>query len=130
GPSWAQAQAAPFSLFKRYTTEGGIRTCALACGPGIQPRTENPAFLHVMDLAPTLLEWANIDATPPPGNIAMRGRSAAGLLNGTVDQLHDDAHVMAWELAYGRAIRRGPWKAVYLPAGVRKIAADIPFKQW
>ena len=73
GPRWAQAQAAPYFLFKRYTSEGGVRTCALACGPRVKARRESSAFLHVMDVAPTLLAFAGVQATTSPGKIPMRG---------------------------------------------------------
>jgi len=68
GPSWAQAQAAPYFLFKRFTTEGGIRTCAIAAGPEIKQRAECREFIHVMDLVPTLLELPKLMQRPPRGS--------------------------------------------------------------
>lgn len=76
GPRRAQAQSALFFLFKRYTSEGGVRACGFACGPRIAPRTETDAFLHVMDVAPTLLESAGAASTMPAGKVAIRGVSA------------------------------------------------------
>lgn len=130
GPRWAQAQAAPFFLFKRYTSEGGVRTCALAAGPRIKARIETDAFMHVMDVAPTLLELAGIDAASPPGKIPMRGVSAAGVLAGSREQAHAPDERIAWELAYGRGVRKGDWKAIYLPAAVHMVSPDLPIKRW
>ncbi len=130
GPRWAQAQAAPFFLFKRYTTEGGVRTCAFASGAGVPGRVECDAFIHAMDLAPTFLELAGMERTAPSGKIPMRGKSAAGVLQGREERVHPADEPVGWELAYGRAIRKGDWKAVYLPPAARNIAADIPINQW
>lgn len=61
GPQWAQAGAAPFKLFKAYSTEGGMVTPLIILGkyvkrkPGLQK-----VFLNVMDLAPIFLELAAI----------------------------------------------------------------------
>jgi arylsulfatase A-like enzyme len=61
GPGWAQAGAAPFKLYKSYSTEGGVVTPMIISGkfvnrtPGI-----DSSFINVMDLAPSFLELANI----------------------------------------------------------------------
>lgn len=130
GPGWAQAQSAPFFLFKRYTSEGGVRTCALACGPGIARRGESQAFLHVMDVAPTLLDMAGIDIAPPAGKLPMRGVSVAGVLRGERDEVHATDERIAWELAYGRGVKKGDWKAIYLPAVINTVVPEIPAKRW
>lgn len=130
GPRWAQAQAAPFFLFKRYTSEGGVRTCALASGPRVKARTETTAFLHVMDVAPTLLEFAGVAAVTPPGKIPMRGKSAADVLADTREEIHAPDARIAWELSYGRGVRIGDWKAIYLPKAVQGISPDIPCNRW
>ncbi len=130
GPQWAQAQAAPFFLFKRYSSEGGVRTCSFASGRGIAPRNETTAFLHVMDVAPTLLELAGADAGTPPGKVAIRGVSATGVLDGTRGEVHAADERIAWELAFGRGVRKGDWKAIYLPNAVHHISPDIPINRW
>ena len=130
GPRWAQAQAAPFFLFKRYTSEGGVCTCGFACGPRIKARGETAAFLHVMDIAPTLLEFAGVEASTPAGKIPMRGVSAAGVLAGTQPEVHAPDARIAWELAYGRGVRIGDWKAIFLPKAVHTVSPDIPINRW
>ncbi len=130
GPRWAQAQSAPFFLFKRYTSEGGVRTCAFACGPGIPARSESQGFLHVMDVAPTLLDLAGIDPAPPAGKWPMRGMSVAGQIKGECDEVHAADERIAWELAYGRGVKKGDWKAIFLPAVIHNIAPDLPAKRW
>ncbi|MSQ72185.1 MAG: arylsulfatase [Betaproteobacteria bacterium] len=130
GPRWAEAQAAPFFLFKRYTTEGGVRTCAFAAGPGVAGGREAAGFIHVTDLAPTLLEFAGIDAAPAPDKLAMRGSSVAGLLAGRSAEVHPPEQEIGWELAYGRALRKGDWKVVYLPSAAKNIAPELPVNRW
>ena len=130
GPRWAQAQAAPYFLFKRYTSEGGIRTCALAAGPHVKPRTETDAFLHVMDVTPTLLELAGADASTPAGMVPIRGVSAAGLLSGKSERPHPQEERIAWELAFGRGVRIGDWKALFLAPAVNRIIPEARAKQW
>ena len=74
GPRWAEAQSAPFSLFKRFTTEGGVRTCSFAAGPGIAGARCSDALLHVMDYAATICAIAGVDPAAPAGKVAMRMR--------------------------------------------------------
>lgn len=130
GPRWAEAQASPFLLFKRYTTEGGVRTCAFVTGPGIKGGRESDAFIHVTDLPPTLLELARTTNLPAPGKLPMRGVSAFDVLSGARSEVHAPDEPMGWELSYARALRKGDWKAVYLPAVAQSIAPEIPVNRW
>lgn len=119
GPGWAQAGSAPSRLFKGVTTEGGIRTTAFVNGPGIQGGQISDALLHVMDITPTLLDLAGIKTPDIP---AIEGRSWAGLLSGAAEHVRTAEEALSWELFYGRAVRQGDWKAVYLAA--RMIGAQ------
>ncbi|ABI76343.1 sulfatase family protein [Hyphomonas neptunium ATCC 15444] len=113
GPGWAQAGSAPSRLFKGVTTQGGIRTTAFVNGPGIPGGQISDALLHVMDITPTLLDLASIHT---PDNPAIEGRSWAELLSGAADHVRAPEETLGWELFYGRAVRQGDWKAVYLAA--------------
>jgi arylsulfatase len=130
GPRWAKAQSAPYFLFKRHTTEGGVRTCAVAAGPGIGNAGDCDAFLHAMDLAPTLLEWAGADAATPTGKLPMRGRSAADVLSDRVRRDAFPTTPLGWELCHARAIWMDGWKAVYLPLGARNADPDVKVGDW
>lgn len=130
GPRWAQAQSAPFFLFKRYTSEGGVRTCAFASGRGIASRGESEAFIHVMDVAPTLLQLAGVDPAPPPMKLPMRGCSVAAVLAGDAAEAHAPDERIAWELAYGRGVKVGDWKAIYLPVVINNVIPEVPAKRW
>lgn len=117
GPGWAQASTAPFNLFKTFPSQGGIRTPALVSGPGVISGISD-AFVTVKDIAPTLLELANV---PQPGAeydgravVPMSGKSLQSLLRDSMAEVHDSTTVTVWELFGRRAVRIGDWKAIWL----------------
>ena len=120
GPRWAQAATAPSRLVKTYTTEGGIRVPAFIRAPGGARAGEiSDVFSTVKDIAPTLLELAG--AAEPDGVYKGRqvapisGRSLAPWLRGEAAAVHPPGSATGWELFGRRAIRKGDWKAVYVP---------------
>ena len=120
GPRWAQAATAPSRLHKAFTTEGGIRVVGFVTWPGFARQAEiGTAFATVMDIAPTVLELAGVThpGTEYQGREVepMRGRSLVPYLSGGADAVHDAITGTGWELFGRRAIRRGDWKALYLP---------------
>jgi len=120
GPRWAQASTAPSRLTKTYTTEGGIRVPAIIRAPGGKRRGDiSHAFSTVKDIVPTLLELAG---TSHPGKsyngraiVEVSGQSAVAWLDGATDEIHGPGATTGWELFGRRAIRKGDWKAVYVP---------------
>jgi arylsulfatase len=60
GPLWAQVSMAPFRAYKGWVAEGGIRSPLIVSGPGVKGAggLNKKAVLHVMDIAPTILELA------------------------------------------------------------------------
>lgn len=130
GPRWAESQAAPFSLFKRFTTEGGVRTCSFACGPGVRIGAASDAFVHVMDYAATILELAGVAPVGLPGKAPMRGRSALAMLGGESAAVRAVDDVVCWEYLYGFGVRQGDWKAVLVPAVARMLFPDLPINRW
>ncbi|WP_137970984.1 arylsulfatase [Pseudomonas sp. F(2018)] len=122
GPRWAQAATAPSRLFKAFTTQGGIRVPALLRYPELrrQQGQIDHSFATVMDITPTILDLAGVRH---PGSrwrgrevAPLRGKSWLGWLSGETGAPHDEHHVTGWELFGMRAVRKGPWKAVYIPA--------------
>ncbi len=130
GPRWAESQAAPFSLFKRFTTEGGVRTCSFAAGPGITAGAASDAFMHVMDFAATILDFAELDSGSIAGKAPMRGCSARAMLTGCDARVHPADHVHCWEYLYGFGARQGDWKAVLIPPAARLLWPALPVNQW
>ena len=73
-----------------------------------------------MDILPTILDLAGV---PHPGTnfrnrevVVPRGKSWQGHLSGESETVHgEDAHIHGWELFGQQAIRRGKWKALWIP---------------
>jgi arylsulfatase/uncharacterized sulfatase len=80
GPEWANAAASPNDLFKFYAADGGVRVPFVIAGPGI-PHGHVQSFAMVTDVAPTLLDLANVK--PDESDIRpMTGRSLVAVLDG------------------------------------------------
>ena len=114
GPQWAQAGAAPFKLFKAYSTEGGIVTPLIILGkcvkrkPGIQK-----VFLNVMDLAPTFLELADIKYPAMYKNekiAPMLGESVLSFIGGKTNIIHNSNYVYGLEHDGQCLLIKGSWK--------------------
>ena len=111
GPSWARAHAAPFRESKGRISEGGIRVPAFVRLPEAYRAAQqsiDPAYMRVMDIAPTLLEL--VRHTSPE---QMMGRS---LLNRWLGggEPYSDTEVIAAETYGRRMAQRGDWKILWM----------------
>lgn len=131
GPRWAQAATAPMKLFKSFTTEGGIRVPLVAKLPKSYNSPESAdgitnLFSTIMDIAPTCLEMAGVKHPAPRYQgrevVGMRGKSMVPWLTGESQSIHGSEYVEGWEMCGRAAIRKGYWKAVFLPA-MGKVSA-------
>ena len=72
-----------------------------------------------MDLAPTILEMANLSHPAPSYKgrevVSMRGTSMIPFLRGQRTGVHDKEFIQGWETCGRAAIRKGDWKAVWIP---------------
>jgi arylsulfatase len=125
GPAWATVSMAPFRLYKGFVAEGGTRSPLIVSGPGVQGAggLNTDAILHVMDIAPTLLELAGVEHPTTFGgrDIApMQGKSWAQMMAGEVQSPRSAEEWLGWELFGNRAIRQGDWKIswLYEPFGI------------
>jgi len=119
GPAWAQVSMVPFRIYKGWVSEGGIRSPLIISGPGVKGAGElnKKAVLHVMDVAPTILELAGIEhsATYKGREIEpMQGKSWVGMLEGDTQSPRTSDDWLGWELFGNRAIRQGDWKITWL----------------
>lgn len=115
GPMWAQVSMTPFSQYKGWLGEGGIRNALIVSGPPVKlaKRSLNHGLMHVGDIMPTLLEIAgthypksqNGQALPP-----LIGKSWTQVLAGQAESPRGAEDYLAWELFGNRAIRQGDWK--------------------
>lgn len=127
GPKWAEVSASPYKGYKGFTSEGGIKSPAFITYKGFKrQKSINDVLLSVMDIAPTILEIANIKH---PGDrykgrqvYPIKGKSMINFLMNKKNYIHSKNHVMGWELFNRIAIRHDNWKLVFIepPHGNRK----------
>ncbi|MBE9539593.1 MAG: arylsulfatase [Proteobacteria bacterium] len=115
GPMWAQVSMTPFSQYKGWLAEGGIRNALIVSGPvvGRPDGSINDAVMHIVDIMPTLLDVAGTEypthlngSELPP----ITGKSWLPLLAGEADTIRSGQDYLAWELFGNRALRQGDWK--------------------
>lgn len=107
GPEWAAAASSPGSLFKFYTTEGGIRVPLVMAGPGVKQasRVTTPTF--VTDVVPTVLELAGVE---PQGGVAITGKSLGPVLRGEAERTHAPDATIGVEVSGNAALFKGDLK--------------------
>jgi len=115
---WANVSNTPFRRYKSWMYEGGIATPLIAHWPsGIDdPGRTSSRVGHVIDIFATAAELAGTTgAASAPGAEAssVEGRSFAAELRGRQAAGHD---ALYWEHLGHRAMRRGDWKIVFVPA--------------
>lgn len=114
GPQWAQAGAAPFKLFKYYSTEGGIVAPLIITGKNVKNRSGfQNVFVTVMDIAPTFLELAGVKY-PVIYNkkkvTGMLGESALSFINGEKNTVHKPDYIFGLEHDGQCMLIKGNWK--------------------
>ncbi|MDA4891518.1 arylsulfatase [Streptomyces sp. MS2A] len=104
---WAMAGNTPFQYWKQFVDLGGVRSPLVVRWPsGIPAAGEvRRQFSHAVDIAPTLLELACVDADPQ-----MHGRSMTATFASA--SAPDPRETHYWEMFGHRAIRHGRWRAV------------------
>jgi len=125
GPMWAQVSMTPFSQYKGWVGEGGIRNALVVSGPNVRrPKgsINTAGLMHVADLMPTLLEVAGARYPKthegrelPP----LIGKSWNPMLAGQAESPRTAEDYLAWEIFGNRAVRQGDWKIrwEYKPLG-------------
>lgn len=115
GPMWAQVSMTPFSQYKGWVAEGGIRNALIVSGPVVKRPKEsiNNGLMHVADIMPTLLEIAGASYPKsyaghelPP----LLGKSWGPMFAGQVESPRTAQDYLAWEIFGNRAVRQGEWK--------------------
>jgi len=124
GPMWAQVSMTPFSQYKGWLAEGGIRNALIFSGPTVKrPKGSiNHGLMHVSDIMPTLLEiaGANYPMTYEGHELpAILGKSWGPVLAGQAESPRTEQDYLGWEVFGNRAVRQGDWKLrwEYKPLG-------------
>jgi arylsulfatase len=116
GLGWGDASVSPFTLFKSYTTAGGLRTPAIIHNSsGRFESGIKDTIVTVRDIAPTLLELADVEQHDGSygGRTVRRmtGKSLVDYLGGHTSTVHGN-EPLGWELYGSRALIKGEWKAL------------------
>jgi arylsulfatase A-like enzyme len=130
GPMWAQVSMTPFSQYKGWMGEGGIRNALIVSGPVVKRPggSINSGLMHVTDVMPTLLEIAgarypasrNARDLPP-----LAGKSWGKVLAGEAESPRTDSDYLAWELFGNHALRQGDWKIRWEYRSIGKGAWEL-----
>jgi arylsulfatase len=130
GPMWAQVSMTPFSQYKGWVGEGGIRNALIVSGPAVKRPggSINNGLMHVADVMPTLLEIAgarypasrNGRDLPP-----LVGKSWGKVLAGAAESPRTEADYLAWEVFGNHALRQGDWKIRWEYKSIGKGAWEL-----
>jgi arylsulfatase A-like enzyme len=117
GPSWASAAASPLATYKFYSGEGGIRVPMILAGvPGTRAGGIHHGFTYVTDIAPTLLQLAQVPQ--PAGRYQgqevepMRGRSLMPALLGQAERIRAPDEAVGYELSGNQSLFKGDLKLI------------------
>lgn len=81
GPEFANAVSSPFSYFKYYTGEGGIRVPFILSGKNVPGNKRTNVFSFFTDIAPTIYDLVGIPATANEGYAPITGKSMLPHIN-------------------------------------------------
>ena len=117
GPSFGSAAASPLAYYKFFAREGGMRVPMIIAGSVVaQTGSVSNAFTYVTDLAPTILEIANVRSAGGTyqGREVERvtGKSLLPLLSGRAERAHAPDEAIGYELAGNAALFKGDHKIV------------------
>lgn len=104
---WAMAGNTPFRFYKQFVDLGGVRSPLLMSWTGAPERLTGirDAFVHVVDVAPTILGLVGLDVPDE-----MDGESFAAAL--TDPAASSNRNAQYWETLGHRAVWSDGWKAV------------------
>jgi arylsulfatase len=122
---WTMAGNTPFKRWKREVHEGGIADpCIIRLPPGARGAARGVGrrqFAHAVDVFPTVLELAGVEAPEHIGGISqsrLDGTSFAYVLADDGADAPGRHHTQHFEMLGSRAIYHDGWKAVaYHPVG-------------
>ncbi|MFQ0815145.1 arylsulfatase [Brucella anthropi] len=116
GPAWASVSQTPFRMMKGYTYEGGTRAPAFIAYGKWEPARRSDQFVHVTDIAPTLLEIAGASAPARRDGIALApptGYSLVPWLSGKDAVARPQNAAVCTELFGRAAVWKDSWKLAH-----------------
>ncbi|MEO0898131.1 MAG: sulfatase-like hydrolase/transferase [Bacteroidota bacterium] len=112
GPEYASAIAAPFSFYKYYTGEGGLRVPYVMSGAGIPTNKRDDSFCFFTDIAPTIYDIAGISTTANEGFVPVTGKSMLPHIQDPSIPIYKEDEGVPMEVAANSAYFMGDYKIV------------------
>ena len=88
GPEFANAMASPFSYFKYYTGEGGLRVPFIMSGKNLPQNVKSDAFCFFTDIAPTIYDLVGLSTSANEGYAPITGKSMLPHINNADDPIY------------------------------------------
>lgn len=122
GPEFAHALASPFSFFKYYTGEGGVRVPLIISGKNIPKRQRTNAFCFVTDIVPTILELAGMKPVSNKTYAPLTGKSLLPHIQDLSVPIYNEDEGIGLEASNSAAYYLGDFKIVKnnIPLGDNK----------
>lgn len=111
GTGFANAVSSPFSFFKYYTGEGGVRVPFIINGHGI-PNNSSNEFSFFTDIAPTIYDIVGISTSANKGFAPITGKSLYAHLNNTSLPVYKENEGVGIEAAASSAYYMNGYKIV------------------
>ncbi len=112
GTGFANAVSSPFSYFKYYTGEGGIRVPLVISGKNIPREVSSDEFTFITDIAPTIYDIAGISTAANEGFAPITGKSLYPHILNTDLQVYKDDEGVGIEAASSSAYFLNGYKIV------------------
>ncbi len=112
GSRWGRVANTPFSDFKFFAGEGGVRVPLVIAGAGVESQGAiYHEFTHITDITPTILELAGVEPTPPSApKFSISGVSLADSLRGNTQAPRSPDDSVGYEFSGNSALFRGDYK--------------------
>lgn len=112
GQEFANAVSSPFSFFKYYTGEGGLRVPLIMNGPGMPQGQRTNAFCFFTDIAPTIYDIVGLPTSANEGYAPVTGRSMLPHIKNSDQPVYAADQGVGLEAASSSAYFLGDYKIV------------------
>ncbi len=112
GPEFAHALASPFTFYKYYTGEGGVRTPLILSGKTIPRGQKSNEFCFITDIVPTILELAGMAPSSNTLYTQISGKSLLPHLRDRSVPVYQPDEGVGMEAANNASYYQGDFKIV------------------
>ncbi len=131
GTGWAQASNMPFSLFKGFTTEGGVHSPLIISGPGVAKNKISGKYTNVTDIVPTILDMTGVTKATPTGKAPIDGTTLIPALKNPNPTWQGPSEPVVLEMNGGKTVRYGDYKLLAITSRPSGLDSNlIEAQQW